>query len=302
MVTNDYGKLAYLKITELENRIEKLEKKVSEANYTELEFNYSDLIQQYTHEFFITINALKEGTSTIKLNIDGDFEALAYTVEIKVNDVHLMSEYVQKTNQKSFSLTANLNKGENLIKVTVQNDSCKLNIYSLKLNVSGFVEYLTTKNYLSNVAVDSVEYVLHFKKDVATLFSYSVDTGLVTSYTINSVLDCKLVGAINGVLYIAYIDANNNLFLCAYDLVTGNDEVIDLNVTACSSVAGYPCDNGVKLFYSKFAKIYSGVYIKNLSFISQYTGGKGLEVYADSNAPNAIVIVDNFLNAKFVTD
>ncbi len=302
MVTNDYGKLAYLKITELENRIEKLEKKVSETNYTELEFNYSDLIEQYTHEFFITINALKEGASTIKLNIDGNFEAIAYSVEVKVNDVHLMREYVQKTNQKTYSLTANLNKGENVIKVTVENGATKLKIYSLKMNVSGFVEYLITKNYLSNVTVDSTEYVLHFNKDVATLFSYSTENGLVTSYTLSGVLDCKIVGAINGALYVAYIDQSNNLFLCVYNVSTGEDEFIDLRVTSCSSVAGYPCDNGIKLFYSKFAKIYSGVYTPSASFISHYTGRKGLEVYADGNAPNAVVIVDNFLNAKFITD
>ena len=302
MVTSDYGKIAYLKIVELEKKVKDLEKKVSQSTYTELEYFYSDLISKYTHEFYINLTALKEGTAYLKLFIDGDFEAGAYSIEVKVNGVHFFMENVPKTNQKTISLNANLNKGENEIAVIIFNDIELLRLNSLKVNVSGYVEYLKIKNNLSNACLSGVEYVLQFKKDVATLFLYSQQDGLVNSYTLTDIKDCKIAGGISNVLYLPFIDQNNNLFMCEYNIETGSDNVIDLKVSACSSVAGYPCENGVKIFYSKFAKIFSGVYESGKPFLPSYTGRKGLEVYADASAPKAIVIVDNFLNAKFVTE
>ncbi|MBR5439617.1 MAG: hypothetical protein IKV61_05315 [Clostridia bacterium] len=302
MVTNDYGKLAYLKIAELENKIQILEGKVNQNSYTELEFLYSNLTNKYTHEFSVTLNSLKDGASTIKIMLDATLQSGNALLEVKVNNVTLYKESNFKNAQNSYSFEANLSKGKNLISFKVEDLTTQFALNNLKITVGGFVEYLKTKNYVSNVTVNDVEYVLHLNNDTGVLFTYSYQTGLVNSYAIPNVIDCKIAGVINNVLYILYISKENNLFACAYNLETSEDNVVNLNVNSCTSVAGYPVDGAIKVFYSKFAKIYSGIYEFGKAFMPTFTGRKGLEIYADANSPSAIVIVDNFLNAKFITD
>lgn len=302
MVNNDYGKLAYLKLSELERKIQILENKVNESSYTELEFVYNNLTNKRIHTFSVTLNALKEGLCNIKILSTLETLSDNFFIEVKLNDVLLFSETSVKGLQNSYSLEATLPKGENVILVNIQDDVNGVVLNNLKVNVSGFVNYINEKNYISNVSTESNEYVLHLKNNEALLYAYSYEAGLTKIYTLYDVIDCKIAGVIDGVLYILYINNLNELFVCAYNLSTNSGINHNLNVSSCTSVAGYIVDAGIKIYYSKFAQIYSGTFVLGTPFYSTYTGRKGLEVYADSNAPNAVVIVDNFLNAKFVTD
>ncbi len=302
MVNSDYGKLAYLKIAELERKIEALESKVDESSYMELEFLYNNLEYKRTHTFITNFNALKNCTSNIEILLDNLISGDAYAIIVKVNDVQLYKQANIKEAQNSFSLQATLTKGENVIAVSVENLTCDFNLPNLKIKVGGFVEYQKTKNYLSYISDFDCEYILHLNGNNATLFNIALDEKLINLYSINNVLDCKIAGLIESYLYILYINTNNNLYICKYNLKTSEEEIIDLNISSCTSVAGYPSDNGIKIYFSKFAKIYSGVYEQNSHFYPTFTGRKGLEIYIDASVPNGVVIVDNFLNAKFITD
>lgn len=302
MVNNDYGKLAYLKVAQLENKINDLDSKVSENETAKLEFLFNDLISKQKHYHYALFNVLKEGAVQITVEIDADINVATYLVEVKVNGESLHTQSVIDKNKYTIFLEPILSATENVIDVTVQHQDMFVKVNSIKITVKGNVEKVNYKNFISNLTVDNVEYVLRLKKDFVELFTYSHDSYLVCCYTLKNVCDCKIVGAINGEIYLAYIDQNNKLFMCTYNAETGADEIVDLKVSGCRSVAGYPYENGIKLFYSKFAKIFSGIYVKNANFYGEYTGRKGTFLYGDANVPNAIIIVDNFYNAKFITE
>ena len=301
MVTNDYGKLAYLKIAQLEKKIQKLESLVSKNNYSELEFIYENPISQYTHAFLVDLNALKDGVSTVKLTIDASLNG-TYSIEVKVNEVQIFKQDGFESKQNTFSIEAPLNKGNNVIKVSVECLTEPLKINVLKVNVGGFVEYLKVKNYLSTISINNKDYFVHLKGENAKVYSYCEENGLIEVYNLTNLIDAKICGGTNEYLYILYINKQNFLYLLTLNLEDKTTQETNLNVSSCSSAAGYPVDSGIKVFYSQFAKIYSGIVAPNQAFTPTFTGRKGLEVYADANTPNAIVIVDNFLNAKFITD
>lgn len=300
MVIDDYGKRSYIKILELEKRLEKIENETTELKVNSLNFNFEDLKSENYKEKEFSFIAHKQGRYVVDGIIHTDLLTLSgVNVKILVNGVEATNFINNIDVELPFSFETAFVKGENkiLIKLSAQEN---FSLFNLKINLTGFIDYIVKNNRLSTFKSSNCDYVLHLSGNEGMLMTYNFSTGLVHTATFSSVKDMVLLGEDNDNIDILYTDLNNNLKLKKIDLQGTVKSDILLNVKNVSSIASSKIDGGFKIYFSALAEIFEGEYFFNGEFSYRSTGRKGIKVYADCDTPNCYIIVDRFNNAKFI--
>ena len=146
MVIDDFAKRSYIKVLELEKRIEKIEKQAQELKVNKLTFNFEDLKGQTSKikEFSFTAN--KDGRYMVDGIINTDLLTLSgVNVKIYVNNV-LSFNFINNIDvELPFSFETAFIKGENkiLIEMTANKE---FSLIKLELNLSGFIDYIVKNN------------------------------------------------------------------------------------------------------------------------------------------------------------
>lgn len=297
MVNTDYLRLALIKIEELEKRVENLEKILPEYEYSTLDFGYSDKNVKTLHEKEFKLNSLRAGGFSVSYDLKLSGNAV---LEIYLNGIKAFSAAVSEGKNSETRFLA-FKKGENAIKAVITSENGTA-VSGLNLTVCGLVSYVKDSGALSRASSGGTDYVLSVGDDQTVLFSYTVQSGLVSCASLTTVSEASIGGVFGNVIYIIAVGKNKYLYIYSYNCETGGLSKTPLGINGVSSAAGYAVDGGIKIFYSRYAEIYSGTYTQDGNFLPSKTGRKGLKVYADHDVQGAVVIVDRFLNAKLVTD
>ena len=301
MVTEDYGKRAYVKLNSLEKRIEKLEKFSIESVYSEIFYNLAgaELNREFDKSF--KVNGLKEGVYTISGNLATDLTSL-FTVklEIYVNGVHAYAMKNSLLSKLSFSFDAPLKKGENVILAKVSSPNI-FSLTSLDFKICGSVSYVKSENSLSHICLEGVDYILHCCDD--EFFVYRYEEGIfqkIGSYL--GVKECSIISADEVYLYIIIVTNEKRLKLLTFDLTLNTFVEYDLNIYGVDSACGFKKDGKFIVYFSKLSNVYRGSYLLNSNFYYIDTGIKGVKLYSDPLSNGNMVVVDKYLNARLFTD
>ncbi|MBO5926067.1 MAG: hypothetical protein J6Q38_00700 [Clostridia bacterium] len=298
MVTNDYGKKAYVKVVELEKRIKKLENSSKESAYSELTFSFKDVIDKLRFAESFYVNALKDGNYSFTGSID---VVTGVEVSVFVNSIQVKNFVTTSSGVTSFTVEAPFNKGSNYIFVEVtSSQTFSLNLMNFK--VCGNVSYVINQNSLSYLYYKNCDYVLHLNGSLAILYLYNTVSGLNFLTQFYGLKEASIIGVFNDSMYIIAITSKNALKIFKYTFLGNLETEIDLNVELVSSACGYQTDSGFKIYFSKLNEIYSGDYLPGSEFTYTNTGRKGVKLYCEPNFDKNVIIVDKYQNAKLVTD
>ncbi len=301
MVIDDYGKRTYIKILELEKRIEKIENQADELKVNKLTFDFEDTKAENFKKKEFSFTANKEGRYVVDGVIWTDLLTLSgVNVKIFVNGV-LATNFINNIDvELPFSFETAFTKGENIVLIELSAQE-NFSLFSLNISLTGFFDYIVKNNRLSTFKSLNCDYVLHLLGNEGMLMTYNFSTGLVHTATFPNVKDMILLGEDNEDIDILYTDLNNNLMLKKIDLQGQVKSDVFLNVKNVSSIASSKIDGGFKIYFSALAEIYEGEYFYNGEFSYRSTGRKGVKVYADYESSNCYIVVDRFNNAKFIT-
>lgn len=301
MVTNDYGKRAYAKLSSLEKRIEKLENFAIESVYSEIFYNLagSEISKEFTKKF--KINALKDGVYNFTSNLETDLASLlTVKLEVFVNGV---CAYILKNvllSKYTFSFDVPLNKGENEITVKVYSSSI-FNIKVLNFKICGNVAYVKSVNALSHIQYNGVDYFLHYKDGDCFVYTYRSEI-LQNVGVYNGVKECSIVKVDDSYLYILAVNTSGVLIFLTFNLIEKDFAVYDLGVSGVDSACGFYNNNKFVICFSKLSNLFKGEYSINSKFNYENLGIKGVKVYTDPLANGNMIVVDKYLNARLYTD
>ena len=301
MVTEDYGKRAYVKLNALEKRIEKLENFAMESIYSEIFYNLAGAESNDAFEKKFKVNALKDGLYSFTANLETDLASLiTVRCEVLVNGVKAYEFKNLLTSKHSFSFELGLNKGENEIMVKV-NSSLIFSLTTLNFKVFGTVSYVKTINALSHISSDEKDFILHLNNSDCLVYSYQSEI-LQKHGSYSGVKECSIIDFKDNTLFILAVDETQTLKVLTFNFASKNFTVYDLNVGAVNSACGFKKNNNYIIYFSKLSKVYKGVYALNGDFNYEDTNIKGVKLYTDPLSNGNMVVVDKYLNAKLFTD
>lgn len=302
MVVNDYGKRAYVKLCDLENRIEKLENFAIETAYSEIFFNFNEGVENTNFTRSFKVLALKEGRYTIDGSVQTNLFSLnGVLVKIYVGEV-LAGSFINNTDiELPYVFEVVFSKGVNVIRIELSAET-KFTVKEFNLKVRGYVSYVESKNSLSHTLYNGVDYTLQFLDEKALLFTYTPSTGLVLVNTFYNLLESSILGVDSNNIYILAITKERTLKIISYNYTTLEITEISLQVNNVLSACGFSVDGGFKIYFSILNEVYVGNYYFDSEFNYTSTGRKGVKLYADSDTLNTIIVVDAFNNAKLVAE
>ena len=290
----DYGKRAYIKVTELEKRLDDFINSLAKNTVKTLTFNLSTPEIKATNERIFKFNALTDGVVSLKISIPSTssncyFELYHNGVEIKSGSTG--------GNAFDFELSLDSYQGENEISLILR---CGMPVSTSGLTATavGTIDYIKAKRRLSVTSVNEVSYVAYLDSGYYTLYSYT--QGVIKEIMRSSAIDVCVLGYVSNELYIATIEEDNGLRITYYDLDSSVSLTTTPIVKGVSSVCGYISNNAITVIFVKTGEVFIGEYIKNEPFSYRSTYRRGSEVFADANSPDAYVIFDGFKPTKFV--
>jgi hypothetical protein len=290
----DYGKRAYIKVTELEKRLDDFINSLAKNTVKTLTFNLSTPEIKATYQRVFKFNALADGVVSLKITIPATSSNSFY--ELSHNGVEIKTGSTGG-NALDIELSLDGYRGENEIFLTLR---CGMPVSTSGLTATavGTIDYISAKRKLSVASVSGVSYVAYLDSGYYTLYSYS--DGVIKEIMRSKATDVCVLGCVLNELYIATIEEDKGLRITYYNL----DSSVSLTTTpianGVSSVCGYISDGAIKVIFVKTGEVFMGEYIKNEPFSYRSTYRRGSEVYADANSPNAYVIFDGFKPTKFV--
>ncbi len=301
MVTEDYGKLAYVKLNSLEKRIEKLENFAMESVYSEIFYNLgsSEMSDAFTKKF--KVNALKDGVYSITSNLETDLVTLlSVKIEVYVNNVLAYSVKNLFSAKHSFTFDSALNKGENEITAKVSSSNI-FTLVTLNFKICGNVSYVKSINDLSHISINNIDYISHFKDGECIIYRYS--EGILQKFgSFIGLKECSIISVDTSFLYIIAIDLQNNLILLTFDVLIKSFKEYDLMVSGVDSACGYYENGKFIIYFTRLSDVFKGIYLLNSTFSYTSTGKKGVKLYSDPKSNGNMVVVDKYLNAKLFTD
>jgi hypothetical protein len=295
---SNYGKLAYLKVLELEKRFENFQKDLK-GSLTDL-LTYDLTTPERRTVFTKKFTCKSNSTSTLNVKVD-----LKTDTEIKIEYQFFIGDTLVKTDflqggNGSFSFDYAVAQGKlnftlKLIAVT------SFTISNLYVTLSGKVSYLTEFRRLSYYTHGDVTYITTISGNVLTIYGYSVLEGLHELFILTEIKDASIVGFINGELYVSFIDEQNALKVLMYNVQTFGGLIANLSVSGVTSLCGYGYGDGVEIIFVLTGNVYVGVYVKGEPFTYQAVKRKGVKVTAEASVPGVYIISDAYSSNKLVT-
>jgi hypothetical protein len=302
MVESDYGKMAYVKVCELEKKLKNLESLYSEVKYNEVNFSFKENANKNCYEKTFKVNAVKDGKYTFKGSVEIDVALQnGVSVLVYVNGVLAYSNKNLNLTNFSYDFEAVLSKGENQIKTTCQAEE-SYNLISLNYTVCGYIDYVKSNNALSRISYNGYDFILHLLDDKAFLYKYSALNGLILNGEFSSLFQASIIGVDSNCVYLAAIDSSKFLRVISYDY--NNNVIVNnvaLNVGGVLSVCGYMFGDTFKLYFTRLLEVCCGDFSFSNEFTYYRTGRKGAKVYLEPNETNYLIISDKYSNAKLVS-
>ncbi len=293
----DYGKRAYIKVLELEKKLEDLIKESERDKIKTLTFDLSVPETKATFNRTLKFIATDDCVASVSIKLTAP-ESVPIFYEI------LRNSEVVKTGKTEVSETfiafdLGVFSGENVVDVSLM-AGVPFPLDELSVTVQGKVNYLTSKRRLSCVDVGGENYIVYLNENTYTLYSYA-GGNLVEKYRTN-VYDACILGYINGELYIGSISLDYGLKITIYRTSTGSSLTTKALVNGVSSVCGYQSGETAVIVYVKTGVVYKGTYERASGYSEQPTYRRGSSVFADPNVDGAYVILDGYKPTKFIVN
>lgn len=301
MVTEDYGKRAYLKLNSLEKRIEKLENFAIQSVYSEIFYNLSGVDKNTNFTKSFKVNSFKNRTYTITGNLQTSLSTL-FNVEMKIYVNGILAHALKNRLASKYSFTFEASLVEGINEFVVEISSAEIAVIEvLDFKLSGYLSYVQSVNSLSHYRLSDVDYILHLKDNTANLYRYYTSI-LHNTLTFDNLKECSIISVDNISLYILAITTLQELKIIKVDLESKEYTEIYLNVTGANSACGYKNGNSFTIYFTKLSKIYKGSLSSNFSFNYTSLGKTGVKLYTDYTANGSVIVVDKYSNAILVTD
>ncbi len=300
----EYGKIAYLKMLELEKELSALKNSLTQKTSNDIYLvseNDDNNSLTYTKSFIF--NVIESG----KYNFYGNMQT-AFENENDISVIfYLNGEIVYKINLSSL-LDANFNfdvlcqSGKNQLDVVFS----AVNVFNLKNISVNISRYEKDDHYhrISHFGFDNYEIIVSVNKNVASVYQlYDNQDELIELFTFNC-KDAQVYDAGTNYFAIVYVDENSNLYHKFYSLYSNYVNDTPLNVNSVQSVCGYRIDSyTVKIIYSRFSQIYYCYYTESERLIiNEKTSRKGNILYADAQYKGIYFVVDFTSKTKLVIE
>ena len=291
----DYGKRAYIKVLELEKRLENYIKNNDEQKEKSLTY---DLSLPETRAVFV--RRLK-----FMANADGIVKVSATLISPEdvplIYEIYRNGELVKsgKTDTTETLITFDVGafEGENELEFSIS-AGLPFVLDGFKLTVQGKVDYLECKRRISTIAVGESNYVLYLNGNSYTLYYYAGES-LVQKYY-DDAYDACILGLVGSELYVGSISLDYGLKITIINVSTGGGLTTKALVKGVSSICGYQSGNVVTVIFVKTGEVYKGVYDRGSGFSFQSTYRRGTSVFAEPEVSNAYVISDDYKPTKFI--
>ncbi len=295
----DYGKLAYVKVMELEKKIENLQKDIKGSLTDVLCFDLTTPENRTVFNKKFSCKCNSNSTISVSVEVQTDV-AHSIKYELSLGNVVIKSG-VFEGGFGNFTIEHGAGQGNVNYNLTL---SCVTSFYinNLYVTLSGKISHLTEFKRMSSYTHGDVTYVSTVSGNLLILYGYSTSEGFYELFYITDVKDTSIVGFIGEELYVAYVDANNALKMLIYNPVTYNGLFANLNVVGVTSVCGYEYGEGIEVLFVLTGNVYSGVYVKGEKFSYLPVKRKGVKVTAEANYPGAYIVSDAYSSNKLVTD
>ena len=293
----DYGKMAYVKVIELEKRFEKIQKDLFGAINNSLSF---DLVTPEKRAVFnkdFSCKALKSSTLILKIDLESSITLpLDYVLSLNGSTVQTG---VFEGGKGVFDLQMGVGEGNLNFRLEFS-APIPFTLTKLLAIIDGNVEYINEFSRLSAINVGQISYLTAVNKNKLIIYGYDED-GLSEIYKINDVKDASIGGYVNDELYVLYIDTSNVLRVLIYDPSSFMGVIANLNSNGATSVCGHVYGDGIKVYYVLTGNVYSGVYVKNGYFKGEKINRKGVKVTCEPSVLGVYVISDASNSNKLVT-
>ena len=298
---NDYGKMAYVKISQLEDKILNLQKQSLSKTFAVLDFDFTGEKSVNYLEKVVNVNFLSAEMSYV--NISCTLEKSSDR-EIDLNvffgDEEVYSQSALKDGDNAFDFNALCEKGVYPVKIILSSFGA-FNLNNLKLEIKGYVSYNNLEGALSVGSYENKDISCHQYGESASVYEYSNGLPLKKIASFSGVYESQVVMVNGEFAYILVVDTKRNLKLIKINLSNYQTNSIILPVNAVMSACGYPDGNGgITIYFSQLAQIYQGNFASDTAFSYHKTGRKGVKLYAECNEPGVMITVDRNKCAKLV--
>ncbi len=301
----EYGKVAYLKMLELEKELSSLKnslnQKTSNSIYlvSENDDNNSTLFSK-TFMF----NVFESG----KYNFHGLILTESQTenqitVDFTLNNELVLSLDMNTLSETNYSFDTLCQSGKNELIVTFTAESefnlKKINVNLIRYEKDGLYHKLSVLNY------ETTNYILNVSGNDATLLKVKNSSNKIESVMSFKCKDAQLIEVKSYYAIMVFIDDNSSLKIKVVDFANNRVTEEDLGVSGVNSVCAYKLENGqgYKIIFSRFSQIYYCYYnVQGDSRTFEKTARKGNLVYAETNVCGVYLIVDFTSKTKLVIE
>ena len=209
----DYGKIAYLKIIELEKQLSKLQETITIQNNSSMYFiSENDNNNSAVYEKTFVFNSKYSG----KYSIDGIINANIETgtllfIDIYLDDCFMDTRVIGMNDDLEYSLNLLINKGKNNLIFKFRSDTV-FNVKKITANIHKS-ENSNTFNRITKIPKENGDYVLIVKDKYANL--KIIENGEREGITISkfNLKDGTILYHDNDYIYAGYITLNYELYL-----------------------------------------------------------------------------------------
>ena len=298
----EYGKIAYLKMLELEKELSALKNSLTQKTSNDI-FLTSENDNNNSSQFSKTLvfNVIESGKYNFHGNIKCEFENHN---DILVN-FYLNSQLLYTTNvtsllDKEYEFDTICQSGKNQLTVTFHAQ----NVFNLKTINANIFRYESDNGYhrVSRIHFDGVEFILLVNDDTATLYKLIENQNELIELLTFKCKDACIIDAGTNYLQIIYIDEKADLIKKFIGFASNYVKDEPLNVSGVQSVCGYKEGEYLKIIYSRFSQIYYCYYNSLEGITVEKTQRKGNVVYADPEVVGVYIIVDFASKTKLVIE
>lgn len=296
-MNNDYGKIAYYKVLELENKLKNIEEKIKQTKYQNLTFSLPFLETKSVFSRRFSFDAIIDTIVNFSLYFKPSYtQNIEY--EILLNGTIIKSgTFSNSENALEFDNLAI--SGLNTVIINLNGENSFF-IKELNVTVSGNITYSNVHRRVSSLTLSDCNYILTINENQFEIYKYTSDGGLKSLYRRNGILDCHLSAIINDKLYVLYIDLEFNLYCFTYQPSVGGT-FYDLGISGVTSVCGYKLDNGVRVYLSKANYVHVGTFIAGEKFEIEKTNRRGAKVTCEGDIQGVYLISDAYKFSKLIT-
>ncbi len=295
----DYGKIAYLKIVELEKQLSKLQETLTVQTNSSMYFiSENDNNNSAVYEKTFIFDSKNSGKYTIDGIINANIETgTLLFIDIYLDDCFMDTRVIGMNDDLEYSLNLLINKGKNSLIFKFRSDTV-FNVKKITANIHKS-ENSNTFNRITKIPKENGDYVFIVKDKYANL--KIIENGEREGITISkfTLKDGTILYHDSDYIYVGYVTLNYELYLRKINKATNEFVDIDLGVGGLSSIAGYFKDNNLVILFIKFNQVHVGKYDFS-TFTYENVGQIADRVYAEPSINDLYIITNSQNKTKLI--